>query len=198
MAFTYNPVTGLLNTTSFPTRPLNETAARQQFMTLLDQLKDFLNKHGVVGTDTGTTDSLVVTITPTITTYTDCLLIVKVNNTNTGASTININSVGAVAIKKNGSEALIAGDLVEDGYALLVFDGTYFQLVNAKNDLAIISSNISVLQGDMTAAQSSITSLQSSMTAAQNNISSLQNEMDTAQDNIADLKKWRYITLLLA
>jgi hypothetical protein len=160
MGFTFTPATGLLNTSIFPTKPTSETNARQQFMTLFDQLKDFINKNSVIVNDAGTVNTLVVTITPTITTYTDCFLIVKVNITNTGASTININSVGAVAIKKNGAENLIAGDLVEDAYAMLVFDGTNFQLVNAKNDLTTILSNISTLQSSMITAQSNITTLQ--------------------------------------
>lgn len=177
MAFAFTPATGLLNTTSFVTKPTSETAARQQFMTLFYQLRDYINKHSVIISDTGVADALIVTIDLTITDYTDTVLFVKVNNTNTGASTIDINEVGAVAIKKNGSEDLIAGDLVEDGYALLVFDGTQYQLLNAKNDLTTILSNISTLQSNMTTAQ---------------------NDIDTAESNIVDLQKWRYITLVLA
>lgn len=170
MGFTFTPATGLLDTSFFPTKPTSETNARQQFMTLFNQLKDFINKNSVIVNDAGTVNALVVAITPTITTYTDLFLIVKVNNTNTGASTINVNSVGAVAIKKNATEALIAGDLVENGYALLVFDGTNFQLVNAKNDLTTILSNISTLQSNMT----------------------------TAQNNVTDLQAWRNILLVMA
>lgn len=45
MAFNFNPVDGLLNTSQFPSTPVNETAARQQFQTLLSQIKDFLNNN---------------------------------------------------------------------------------------------------------------------------------------------------------
>lgn len=43
MPMAFNPVTGLLNTTSYQTTPANETAARQQFMDLFYQLRDYLN-----------------------------------------------------------------------------------------------------------------------------------------------------------
>lgn len=51
-------------------------------------------------------------------------------NTNTGAATININSIGAKAITKNGATALAAGDLVATKFAEIVYDGTQFQLAN--------------------------------------------------------------------
>lgn len=50
--------------------------------------------------------------------------------TNTGAVTININGLGARAITKYGSTALVTGDLVAGVVAKLVDDGTRFQLIN--------------------------------------------------------------------
>lgn len=50
-------------------------------------------------------------------------------NTNTGAVTLNINSVGGVAVTKNGSTALVAGDLLAGAAVEVVYDGTQFQLV---------------------------------------------------------------------
>lgn len=41
--FGFTPTTGLSDTTSFPTTPADETAARSQFMTVLNQIKTFLN-----------------------------------------------------------------------------------------------------------------------------------------------------------
>lgn len=41
--FKYTPEDGLLNTVSFPTDPEDETAARQQPMTLFNQVKNYLN-----------------------------------------------------------------------------------------------------------------------------------------------------------
>jgi len=49
---------------------------------------------------------------------------------NTGAVTININSIGAKAITKNGTTALAAGDIPSGYVAEVVYDGTQFQLSN--------------------------------------------------------------------
>ena len=42
-SFSFNPSDGLRNKTSFPTYPASETAAREQFQTLLDDVAEFLN-----------------------------------------------------------------------------------------------------------------------------------------------------------
>ena len=55
-------------------------------------------------------------------------LVVKINIANTGASTINVNSLGAKSITKSGTTALVSGDLVANGIVVLVYDGTRFQL----------------------------------------------------------------------
>jgi hypothetical protein len=45
MAFQFDPTDGLLNGNVFPTVPESETAARQQFQTLLNQIRDAINAH---------------------------------------------------------------------------------------------------------------------------------------------------------
>ena len=50
--------------------------------------------------------------------------------TNTGAVTLNINSIGAKAITKNGTVALIAGEIISGGVYEVVYDGTQFQLAS--------------------------------------------------------------------
>jgi hypothetical protein len=49
---------------------------------------------------------------------------------NTGAATININSIGSKAITKNGTTALVAGDIPSGAAVKVVYDGTRFQLIN--------------------------------------------------------------------
>ena len=58
------------------------------------------------------------------------LVMLKANHTNTGASTLNVDGLGAVSIRKNTDEALIAGDIQSGGFYLLAHDGTNFQVVN--------------------------------------------------------------------
>ena len=43
---------------------------------------------------------------------------------NTGAVTININSIGAKSITRDGTTALVAGDIVSGGAYQVVYDGT--------------------------------------------------------------------------
>lgn len=50
-------------------------------------------------------------------------------NANTGASTLNINAVGAVPIKKNVSAALAASDILAGQFVELTYDGTNFQIL---------------------------------------------------------------------
>jgi hypothetical protein len=55
--------------------------------------------------------------------------------TNTGAVTLNINSLGAKSITKNGTTALTANDVVINGVVEVIYDGTQFQLVNPANTI---------------------------------------------------------------
>ncbi len=48
--------------------------------------------------------------------------------TNTGAVTLNINSIGAKAVTKNGTTTLAAGDIASGQAVEVVYDGTQFQL----------------------------------------------------------------------
>jgi hypothetical protein len=53
------------------------------------------------------------------------------SGTNTGAVTMNIDALGAKAVTRDGSTALIAGDIVSGQVAVIVYDGTRFQLQKA-------------------------------------------------------------------
>lgn len=55
----------------------------------------------------------------------------KAGSTNTGPATLNVNSIGAVSIKKTGSTLdLVAGDIVSGEIVTVLYDGTNFQLLN--------------------------------------------------------------------
>jgi len=55
--------------------------------------------------------------------------------TNTSSVTLNINSIGAKSITKNGTTALTANDLVINSVVEVIYDGTQFQLVNPANTI---------------------------------------------------------------
>lgn len=81
------------------------------------------------GADAGSTDAYAITLTPAVTAYaTGQVFYFKVNTANTGASTLNVNGLGAIAIKKNTSVDLDTGDLIVGSIIHVAYDGTNFQL----------------------------------------------------------------------
>jgi hypothetical protein len=87
------------------------------------------------------TDTLTGSLTPAISAYaTGNLFSFVAANTNTGAATINLNSLGAKSITKQGSTALIAGDIVSGQVYLIEYDGTRFQLINPSTTSGSVST----------------------------------------------------------
>ena len=58
---------------------------------------------------------------------------------NTGAATLNINSIGAKPITKNGTTALAAGDLISGAAVTVFYDGTEFQITDRVTSLANVA-----------------------------------------------------------
>jgi hypothetical protein len=83
-----------------------------------------------IATVTGT-DTLTGSVMPALTAYaTGNLFSFVAASTNTGAATINLNSLGAKSITKQGTTVLIAGDIASGRVHLIEYDGTRFQLLN--------------------------------------------------------------------
>jgi hypothetical protein len=77
------------------------------------------------------TNTLIGTLIPAISTYTiGAMYSFIVQNTNTAAVTINIDGVGVKNIYRNGSDPVQAGDLVAGNIAVILYDGTEFQLIS--------------------------------------------------------------------
>lgn len=69
------------------------------------------------------------------------------SGTNTGATTLNINSLGAKPVTKNGSIALAAGDIVSGQAVTVFYDGTQFQ-INASPSYSGLSSVNGIVKGN--------------------------------------------------
>ncbi len=81
--------------------------------------------------DTGAADAYAVAPAPVITAYaTGQVVTLKPVNANTGAATINVNSLGVKNIKLLDGSNPAAGALSTTGVYTLVFDGTHFVLLN--------------------------------------------------------------------
>jgi hypothetical protein len=77
------------------------------------------------------TDALIGSLTPAIAAYTvGAIYSFIVQNTNTSAVTINIDGVGVRSILRNGTDPLQAGDLEAGNIAVILYDGTQFQLIS--------------------------------------------------------------------
>lgn len=87
------------------------------------------------GTATGTADVITATVTPAITAYAAGQTFRFISSgANTTNVTININSLGAKAITKNGATALGAGDIPSGAVIEIVYDGTRFQFIGVVAD----------------------------------------------------------------
>jgi len=113
---------------------------------LIDRVKDVGNeiadiKQGVlamvnsspkVGYDAGTTDAYEITIPNFTGYYAGMSVLFKANTVNTGASTLNINGMGAKAIVKGITTALSNADILALMWCQCVYDGVAFVLMNPR------------------------------------------------------------------
>lgn len=94
-------------------------------------IQNIVQNTGVyVSTVGGTVDAITLTPSPAITSYGAGQEFLFISTgANTGAVTVNVNSLGAKAITKNGTTALSAGDIGASAMVRIVYDGTRFQKV---------------------------------------------------------------------
>lgn len=79
-------------------------------------------------------DAYAITLTPAPTAYvTGQRFTFKASTANTGACSLNVNSLGAKTIKKNVSSDMSTGDILANQIVEVVYDGTNMQFVSAKS-----------------------------------------------------------------
>jgi len=83
-------------------------------------------------TDAGSTDDYVITLSPVPVLTTGMIVVLKANTANTGASTLNVNGTGAVAIVKAVSTALSNNDILANMFCLCVYNGSVWVLMNPR------------------------------------------------------------------
>lgn len=92
--------------------------------------KDVIQHAWDYATSGGSSSAYTLTLDAQYTAYTAGDVIqFKANHTNTGASTINVNSLGAKSIKHNVSETLIEWSIINGEIITLRYDGTNFLMV---------------------------------------------------------------------
>ena len=86
--------------------------------------------------DTGSADSYAVSLSPAATEYSEGMVVrFKAANNNTGASTLNVDGLGDQGIKRNATEDLEAGDIIQDRIETAIYDGTNFQHISVKKSI---------------------------------------------------------------
>jgi hypothetical protein len=102
-----------------------------------DQIKLGLTQYG---TDSGASNAYVVTMPHTPDSYTDGMVVTfKASNSNSGASTVNVDSLGAKTITRQSGAALQSGDIVADKFTTIVYNSTSgnFEILSNTADAAL-------------------------------------------------------------
>lgn len=119
--------------------------------------KDIQKKKFDYAVDSGAADAYVIALSYSPGSYSAPLTFkFKASNSNTGASTINVNGLGVKNILKyvNGTLGnLTANDIVSGGIYEITYDGTQFQLQTYSN-----AGLLTVKQGDLATAQGTFSS----------------------------------------
>ena len=107
----------------------NDDATAAQYNNLR---KDVVQKAGDYASTTGSANAYVLSVDAQIVSaYVEGTTFkFKANFTNTGAPTLNVNSLGAKTIKKNNDEDLLPGDIESGQIVSVVYDGTNMQMIS--------------------------------------------------------------------
>lgn len=101
----------------------------------------------VFGTDAGAANAYVVTLPYTPTAYSDGMMIAfKAGAASTGASTIDVNSLGVKSLTKQSGAALIADDIFADKMVVAMYNATSgnFEIISSVADAANAAAVIAV------------------------------------------------------
>lgn len=94
------------------------------------------------------TDTITGNLSPTPTGYTTGMRVAfAAAAANSGATTLNLNSLGAKALTKYGSTALVANDILSGQVVYAVYDGTRFQMLNPSKDFAVAAITSGTITG---------------------------------------------------
>src|SRR5690606_33369726 len=102
--------------------------------TTLAQLQQS-NSEIYAADSSGTPNTVTATLSPALTQYGSggLLVYILIANTNTGASTLELNGLGAKDIIMNDGTACEGGELVAGQIAKLIYNGNEFQILNPAN-----------------------------------------------------------------
>lgn len=118
------------------------------------QVQDNVFSSGTVG---GTASAITLSCAPAPSAYaTNMAFDFKATATSTGATTINVNSLGAKSIYRGGTTDIFAGDIVSGQTYRVVYDGTGFQLQNPSSSQTQVAGAFKGLSVSSTGLSASI------------------------------------------
>lgn len=87
------------------------------------RVSELIDQDHIYYVDSGAADAYVITPSPAIAAYEEGQrFVVRITNASTGASTLNVNGLGAIAIQTPDGSALIAGSLAAGGIYEFTYD----------------------------------------------------------------------------
>lgn len=93
----------------------------------------------IYAADSGSVNALVVTLAPIPAAYVAGMALrIKAANSNTGATTLNVNGLGSKAVVRRDGSMLRDSDVISGAVQEYVYDGTSFQLVSASGRAALV------------------------------------------------------------
>lgn len=111
---------------------------------MMARIKELLNDLGGVAVATGSVNGLGLAISSAVTAYSDGLRVtLRASNTNTGSSSLNVNSVGSRTIKKftvDGETSLSGGEIRQN----CIYEFIYCSILNSGSGAWIITNPTSV------------------------------------------------------
>lgn len=97
----------------------------------------------IFGTDSVGSDAYAVTLVPAPSAYATGMVVnFKAGTANTGAATLNVNSLGAITIKKNNDQDLATGDIESGQMVTVIYDGTNFQMQSQLAQTSTVTGTI--------------------------------------------------------
>ena len=144
--------------------------------------------------DSGVADAYVASLPHAPSAYSDGLLVnLKIGNTNTGASTLNLNALGTTSIKRNDGSALEASDLLAGTVVPLRHNGTEFRIVGlAPGSQVAAAASASAAATSASAASSSASSSASSASASAASETAAAASASAAAASAALIDDWGY------
>lgn len=117
--------------TSFQTANPGDPILDTHFEQFIEPIQDLESGKPWFGSDIGATNAFEVNLDPAPSAYTEGMLVHFVAaNDATGAATLELNGLGPKSLVKEGSAALVSGDIVENQMVSAIYDGANFHVIS--------------------------------------------------------------------